>query len=120
MGILESLSRIPPMFYLAALLLPAAVFGYSTVSKPKKTVAAKFADPAEQLKIKKIDARRETRAAGFLGLSIACGLALLISIGQIIGDYKNDQGLFAVELPALSFPPAPDTVLPPAPPAVSD
>jgi hypothetical protein len=47
-------------------------------------------------------------------------LALLISIGQIIGDYKNDQGLFAVELPALSFPPAPDTVLPPAPPAVSD
>lgn len=108
------------MFYLSAFLLPAAVFGYLTASKPKKTIAAKSADPAEQLKIKKIDARRETRASTLLGLAIAAGLALLISIGQIIGDYKNDRGLFAVELPALSFPPAPDTVLPPAPPAVSD
>jgi hypothetical protein len=46
MGILESLSRIPPMFYLAALLLPAAVFGYSTVSKPNKPGPAKSPDPA--------------------------------------------------------------------------
>jgi len=120
MSIFETLSQIPPMFYLAALLLPAALFGYFFVAKPKKTIAAKSADPAEQLKAKKLDARREARISALLGLSIACGLALLISIGQIIGDYKNDRGLFAAELPPLSFPPAPDSELPPAPPAISE
>lgn len=115
MEIFEILGEIPLMFYLSIVVFPAAFWGYFSVSKPKKTVSAKDADPAEQLKNKKINAARELRAAALMSVAVACGAAILVSLGQIIGDYKNDEGLFAKIIPPTSLPPAPPAALPPAP-----
>lgn len=118
MEILMILGEIPLMFYLSIAIFPTALWGYFSVSKPKKTITAKDADPAEQLKGKKISAKRELRSAALLSAVVACGVAIIISLGQIIDDYKNDEGLFAKILSATSLPPSPEAVLPPAPPMI--
>ena len=115
MAILELLSQIPLMFYFSAILLPAALYAFLTVSKPKKTVAALAANPADQLKEKKINVKKEFTSSLLLALIVAFGAAIIISIGDIIGDYKNDAGIFAKIMPPASFPPAPGYVFPPAP-----
>jgi len=117
MEILEILKQIPAAFYLSSALLPAAVWGFFAVSKPKKTISAQSADPAEQLKAKKVNLKKEIRSGLLLGTAIAAGLGLFISLGIVIGDYKNDRGIFAAVLPPLSLPPAPEAILPPAPEA---
>lgn len=119
MEILEILKQIPAAFYLSSALLPAAVWGFFAVSKPKKTISAQSADPAEQLKAKKVNLKKEIRSGLLLGTAIAAGLGLFISLGIVIGDYKNDRGIFAAVLPPLSPPPAPEAILPPAPEAES-
>jgi hypothetical protein len=120
MEILEIIKQIPAAFYLSLALLPAAVWGFFAVSKPKKTILAKNADPAEQLKTKKVNFKKEIRSGLLLGTAIAAGLGLFISLGIVIGDYKNDRGIFAAVLPPLSLPPAPEAILPPAPGAELD
>lgn len=115
MAILEIIKQIPTAFYLSLVILPIAVWGFFAASKPKKTILAKNADPAEQLKAKKVNLKKEIQSGLLLGTAIAAGLGLFISLGMIIGDYKNDRGMFAVILPPLSLPPAPEAVLPPAP-----
>lgn len=115
MEILAALGEIPLMFYLSIIIFPIAFFGYFSVSKSKKTILAKDADPAEQLKNKKINAARELRGAMMMSVIVASGAGIIISLGQIINDYKKDEGLFAKILPSTSLPPAPDAVLPPAP-----
>ncbi len=117
MEIIAFLGQIPAAFYLSLALLPVAVWGFFAASKPKKTVSAESADPAEQLKAKKVNLKKEIRSGLFLGAAIAAGLGLFISLGMIVGDYKNDRGMFAAALPPLSLPPAPEAVVPPAPEA---
>jgi len=96
-------------------LVPAALYGFFAASTPSKAIPARDENPADQLKEKKVDARREALSSLFLGATIAFGAAAVIILGGIIVDYKNSQGLFAVALPAATFPPAPDYILPPAP-----
>jgi len=115
MEILAALGEIPLMFYLSIVIFPIAFWGYFAISKSKKTISAKDADPAEQLKNKKINAARELRGAIMMSVIVACGGAIVISLGQIINDYKNNEGLFAKILPSTSLPPAPPAALPPAP-----
>ena len=115
MEILEIIKQIPTAFYLSLVILPIAVWGFFVASKPKKTISAKNADPAEQLRAKKVNLKKEIQSGLLLGTAIAAGMGLFISLGMIIGDYKNDRGIFAAVLPPLSLPPAPETVLPPAP-----
>jgi len=117
MEILEIIKQIPAAFYLSLALLPVAVWGFFAASKPKKMIPAESADPAEQLKAKKVNLKKEIQSGLFLGAAIAAGLGIFISLGMIIGDYKNDRGMFAAVLPPFSLPPAPEAVLPPAPPA---
>jgi len=117
MTILEMFMLIPVMFYLSAISLPIMLFGYFTYSKPKKRILAKSANPADTLKEQKVDAKRESTSAMFLGATIAFGAGLLISMGWLVNDYKNSERLFAESLPAASYPP---TIEDPVPPAPSD
>lgn len=118
MPIIEALGQIPPIFYFSAFLLLPAFYGFLLFSKPQKTIAAKAANPADQLKQKKINLKKELKAALSLSLAIACGFGVLSAMGDIVRDYKNDEGLFAENLPASTLPPAPEIVLPPAPPLI--
>jgi hypothetical protein len=115
MTILETFLQIPTMFYVSLVFLPVTLFGYLTFSKPKKKVSAAAANPADTLKGKAPDVRRESTSAIFLGATIAFGAGLLISISMLVADYKNSRGLFAESLPAATFPPAMDNVFPPVP-----
>jgi hypothetical protein len=115
MTILQTLGQVPPMLYASMLLLPIALYGFMAASAPKKTISARAADPADQLKEKKIDAGREIVSSVFLGATIAFGAAAMIIIGGVIMDYKNSRGLFAVTLPAATLPPASAYILPLAP-----
>ena len=114
MTILETFAQIPLMFYISLVFLPVTLFGYLTFSKPKKKISAAAANPADQLKQKAVDLKRESTSAIFLGATIAFGTAFLFSLGIIIGDYKNSRNLFAENLLAGTFPPAMENVFPPA------
>jgi hypothetical protein len=115
MNISEILFQIPPMLYLSLLFFPAALFGFFSASKVKNKISAAQADPAEQLKERRVDAGRESKSALFLGAAIALAASAGIFIYGIIGDYQNQRGIFAAVLPAKTFPPAPNYVFPPAP-----
>ncbi len=115
MSILESFAQIPLMLYLALLLMPLALYGYFRFSKPVKSIAAAAANPADQLRDKKINLRREFLMALFLSGCIGLAAVMLISFGGIIDDYKNNRGLFATPLPAATLPPSQTYVFPPAP-----
>jgi hypothetical protein len=119
MTILESFAQIPLMLYISLPLLPAALYGYLHFSKPLKAIAAAAANPADQLREKKINIGREFLSSLFLGSCIGLGLAMLVSFSWIIGDYKNSRGLFAVALPASALPPIASYVFPPAPTAAA-
>ena len=114
MTLLESIARIPLMLYAALLLMPAALYGYMHFSKPRKTIAASAANPADQLKGEKINLRREVYSVIFLGCCLGLGAGMIISFGWLIGDYKNSAGLFAAASPAAAYPPSPDFTFPPA------
>jgi len=115
MTILESFAQIPLMFYISLFFLPIVIYGYLVFSKPKKKIAAVAANPADQLKGKALDLKRESICVLFLGSSIAFGMGLLVSLGTLIGDYKNSRNLFAETLPAAAYPPGLEDVYPPAP-----
>jgi hypothetical protein len=114
MTILESFAQIPLSLYISLLLLPGALYGYLHFSKPLKTIAAAAANPADQLRDKKINIRRESFSSALLGASIGLGITMILSFNWIIGDYKNGRGLFAATLPPAAFPPAMSFELPPA------
>jgi hypothetical protein len=86
-------------------------------SKTKKRVAAALANPADQLKEKKINVRKEVVSAVFLGSSIAFGVGIIFLISSVVINYKDSSGIFAIPLPAATYPPAPGAVYPPQPPA---
>lgn len=115
MATLQILAQIPPMLYISLILLPPALYGFFAASGNKKKAPARLADPADQLREKTVDVRRESISGIFLGVTIALAAAAVLLIGGIIGDYKNSRGLFSVVLPAATFPPAPEYALPPAP-----
>ncbi len=115
MTILETFKQIPVMFYFSLFFLPVALYGYLAFSKPKKRQAAVSANPADTLKEKRLDMKRESIMVICLGATLALGAGLLISISWLVGDYKNSRNLFAESLPAASFPPASLDIFPPAP-----
>ncbi|MGB2631532.1 MAG: hypothetical protein WBC48_01285 [Minisyncoccales bacterium] len=115
MTIIETLAKIDPMLYASMFLLPFVLYGYLVSSKSKKRIAASLANPADQLREKKINIRKEITASLFLGGSVAFAAAIIIIIGFLVMDFKNSRGLFAVPLPAATFPPAPSWVYPSAP-----
>jgi hypothetical protein len=115
MTILESFAQIPLMFYISLLFLPVSIYGYLTFGKPKKKIVAAAANPADQLKKKALDVKRETTSAIFLGATIAFSVSLVVSMGILVGDYKNSHNLFAETKPAATLPPAMNNVFPPAP-----
>lgn len=117
MTILETFLKIDPMLYVSMFLLPVVLYGYLVASRTKKRVAAALANPADQLKEKKINVRKEVTASIFLGTSIALGAAIILIISNVVIDFKNSSGLFAVPLAAATFPPAPSSVYPSAPEA---
>ena len=117
MSILESFARIPLMLYMALLLMPLSLYGYFRFSKPLKSIAAAAANPADQLRDKKINLRREFLMSLFLSACIGLAAVMLISFSWIIDDYKNSRGLFAATLPAATLPPSQSNLFPPAPPA---
>jgi len=114
MTILESFARVPLMLYISLLVMPGALYGYFHFSKPLKTIVAAAANPADQLRDKKVNIKRVSMLSIFLGMCIGLGIAMLISFGWIIDDYKNSRGLFAKVLPAAAFPPAASYDFPPA------
>jgi len=115
MAILETLSFIPLMFYLSVIFLPLSLWGYFTFPKSKKKIAAKSANPADVLKARQINAKRELISGFFLGATIAFAFSLLISLSWLISDYKNNRNLFAETLPPASYPPALSENFPPGP-----
>jgi hypothetical protein len=115
MTAIQTLAQIPAMLYVSIILLPLSLYGFLVQSAPKKAVPAKIANPGDQLKEKKVDVRREALSSFFLGASIAFGASVVILVGGIIADYKDNRGLFAIPLPAAAYPPAPEYVYPPAP-----
>jgi len=114
MTILESFAQIPLMLYISLILLPVTTYGYLVFAKPKKKVAAAAANPADQLKKKALDVKRESISALFLGATVAFCAGLLVGFGILISDYKNSRNLFAETMPAASFPPVQENVFPPA------
>ena len=114
MTILESFAQIPLMFYISLFFLPVTTYGYLLFAKPKKKVSAAAANPADQLKKKAFNVKRESILTLFLGATMAFGAGLLVSIGILVGDYKNSRNLFAETLPAASIPPAQQNIFPPA------
>lgn len=114
MDAFQFFQQTPIMLYVSVMFLPVMIFGLFSLPKGKK-VSAKKADPAEALKDARVNPRREFLSALFFGGSIAFGLAILIFLGDIIGDYKNSRGVFARALPLAAIPPAFADVLPPAP-----
>lgn len=121
MTILETFLKITPMLYVSMVMLPIMLYGYLVTSKSKKRVAAALANPADQLRVKRIDVRREFTSALFLGGCIAFGAAIIFFTASIVIDFKNSSGLFAVPLAPATFPPAPNNmVYPPEPVFESD
>ncbi|MCU0653618.1 MAG: hypothetical protein MUD10_05165 [Candidatus Pacebacteria bacterium] len=118
MTIIETFAQVPLMLYISLVLLPGALWGYFFFSKPKKTIAAAAANPADQLKEKKINIEREFFQSLLLGACVGLGISLTVSLGWVIDDYKNNRGLFAAELPVATYPPSMGLEFPPAPPAL--
>ena len=115
MTILETFLSITPMLYVSIVLLPAALYGYLVVSKPKRHTSILMANPGDQLKEKTVDVRKEIVSALFLGSMIALGAAIIVFVGGIVADFKSSNGIFAVIMPAATTPPSLDNVFPPAP-----
>src|SRR5512137_1759151 len=112
----EALLKIPIMLYVAAVLLPIMMVCYALVSKQRRAVSVRKADPALMLAEKKIDVKRVVIVNLVLGSTIGIGIALLIFFALIGFDWYNSTGLFAVELPRETIPPAMIDKLPPQPP----
>ncbi|MFA6376480.1 MAG: hypothetical protein WCX69_03730 [Candidatus Paceibacterota bacterium] len=117
MTILETFLGITPMLYVLIILMPLALFGFLSISKTKRVAAdpANPASPGDQLKGKKTNAGKEMLSALFLASALAFGAAIVFFVANIVADYKESRGIFAVVMPAATFPPAPDRVAPPGP-----
>jgi len=117
MTILETFLSITPMLYVSIILMPLALFGFLSVSKTKRATvdSANPVSPGDQLKEKTTDTGKEMLSSLFLASTLAFGAAIVFFVANIVADYKESRGIFAVIMPAATFPPAPDHVVPPAP-----
>jgi hypothetical protein len=103
------------MLYVSIVLLPVMLYAYFAASKPKRSIPVGMASPGSQLKERTTSIGREIMAAFFLGSVLAFSAAIIVFLWSIVADYRDSKGIFAVPLPAATFPPAPSAVYPPAP-----
>lgn len=99
--------------------MPVSLLGYFKYSRPLKTINAASANPADQLKERKVNIKREMITSLFLGSCIGLGIGIILSLSWVIDDYKNNRGLFAPTLSITSIPAAPKYDLPAVPPEIS-
>ena len=120
MTILETFLSITPMLYVSIIMMPLALFGFLSVAKKKRTaiLAARTdspTNPGDQLKEKNTDTSKEMLSSLFLAATMAFGLAIAFFVANIVTDYKDSRGIFAVVMPAATFPPAPAHIVPDGP-----
>lgn len=113
----DALTEIPVMFYVTLILLPVMIVSYFVVGRDKRSVRLSSASPEQMLLASRINVKRVLIINILLGAVLGLGLSLMIFITMISFDWYNNTGLFAVNLPYDTYPPAMVDAMPPQPPS---